>query len=349
MLVKTHAAATAAECDDVRERIEAIGARVRGVNANGRTVLICAGDTAALRRLRLESMSGVESVFDIPQPYKLAARNGSADTIVRIPGPTPTQIGGRTFTMIAGPCAVENLTMLRTTATAVGAAGANLLRGGAFKPRTSPYAFQGLGEAGLEMLGQVRAETGLPVVTEVMDARQIEAMLPYVDVFQVGARNMQNYTLLAELGRIRRPVLLKRSAAATIEELLLAAEHILAPGNGDVILCERGVRARETKTRNTLDIAAVPVLKRETHLPVIVDPSHAAGRSDLVLPLSLAALAAGADGIMVEVHPHPAEALSDGDQSLTPSEFRALTAAIAALAPLLGREVPAVLEPVRAA
>lgn len=349
MIVLTRAGATATECDDVRERLEAAGVRVRGARVDGRTVLVCAAEAGALRRLGLEGMAAVAEVLEIAVPYKLVARHGAADTVVRIPGPRETEIGGRTFTVIAGPCAVEGLPMLRETAQAVGAAGASLLRGGVFKPRTSPYAFQGLGEQGLSLLGQVRAETGLPVVTEVMDARQIDAMLPYVDVFQVGARNMQNFTLLAELGRIRRPVLLKRGAAATIEELLLAAEHIVSRGNGDVILCERGIRARETRTRNTLDIAAVPVLKAETHLPVMVDPSHAAGRADLVAPLSLAALAAGADGVIVEVHPDPAAALSDGDQSLTPSQFTTLMESLAALAPVLGRNVTTASDAARAA
>jgi 3-deoxy-7-phosphoheptulonate synthase len=214
--------------------------------------------------------------------------------------------------------------MLFTTAHAVKAAGAGMLRGGAYKPRSSPYAFQGLGEAALRMLAEVRAETGLPIVTEVMDTRQVELVAEHADVLQIGARNMQNFSLLAEVGRVQRPVLLKRGLSATIKELLMAAEYIMAQGNREVILCERGIRTYETATRNTLDVAAIPVLKKETHLPVIVDPSHAGGRADLVLPLAAASIAAGADGLIVEVHPDPEGALSDGDQSLTGPNFDAM-------------------------
>src|SRR5690606_38668068 len=246
----------------------------------------------------------------IRQPYVLCTREAAPGRAVIIPGPAPVTVAGADIVIAAGPCSVEGLEMLRETAVNVAGAGAVMLRGGAFKPRTSPYAFSGLGVEGLEMLGAMRRETGLAVVTEVMDARQIDVMIPHVDVFQVGARNMQNFSLLAELGRIRRPVLLKRGASATVEELLLSAEHILARGNEAVILCERGVRAHETLTRNTLDVGAVAALKRETHLPVFVDPSHAAGRADLVPALAMAAVAAGCDGLLVEVHPNPAEALS---------------------------------------
>ena len=273
------------------------------------------------------------------KPWPLGARAARPATRVTVPGPRVVRVGDAELAVIAGPCSVESLEMLRTTARAVATSGAGMLRGGAFKPRTSPYAFQGLGERALEMLSMARAEFGLPIVTEIMDARQLDVMIPHVDVFQVGARNMQNFSLLAALGEIRRPVLLKRGASATIEELLLAAEHVLARGNTQVILCERGVRAHETMTRNTLDIAAIPVLKRETHLPVIVDPSHAAGRADLVLPLSLAAIAAGADGLIIEVHPSPATALSDGDQSLTPDAFDALMRALPPIATAVGRSV----------
>ena len=235
--------------------------------------------------------------------------------------------------------------MLRETAIAVRAAGAGLLRGGAFKPRTSPYAFQGLGEAGLRMLAEVRAETGLPIVTEVMDTRQVELIAAHADVLQVGARNMQNFALLSELGRVQRPVLLKRGLSATVQELLMAAEYVMAQGNHDVILCERGIRTYETATRNTLDVAAIPVLKAETHLPVIVDPSHASGRAELVAPLSFAAIAAGADGLIVEVHPNPAEAFSDGDQSLTIPAFELLMRSLQPFAAAAGRELaPSALE-----
>jgi 3-deoxy-7-phosphoheptulonate synthase len=227
--------------------------------------------------------------------------------------------------------------MLRTTADRVKAAGARALRGGAFKPRTSPYSFRGLGEKGLEMLAQVRAETGLPVVTEVMDTRQVELVASYADVLQVGTRNMQNFALLTEVGRLRRPVLLKRGMSATVKDLLLAAEYVMAQGNPNVILCERGIRTFETATRNTFDVAAIPVLKRETHLPVIADPSHAGGRRDLVAPLSFAAIAAGADGLLVEVHPDPEHATSDGDQSLELDEFDAMMRTLRVFAEAAGR------------
>jgi len=231
--------------------------------------------------------------------------------------------------------------MLRETARGVRAAGARLLRGGAFKPRTSPYAFQGLGATALRMLAEVRAETGLPVVTEVMDPRQVEAVAEHADVLQIGARNMQNFTLLSEVGKVQRPVLLKRGLSARIDELLMAAEYVMAQGNRDVILCERGIRTYETATRNTLDIAAIPVLKRETHLPVIVDPSHAGGRADLVAPLAFAAIAAGADGLIVEVHPSPEKAMSDGDQSLSLEGFRELMRVLRPFAEAAGRTLPA--------
>lgn len=326
------------ECARIRERLEAGGARVSAVRHSGREVMVCADGHATLDTATIADLRALVDVVAMPEPYKLASRRvRDATTRVRVGGPHPVVVGDTTLAMIAGPCSVEGLSMLRATAHAVSASGASMLRGGAFKPRTSPYAFQGLGLAGLEMLSTVRAETGLPVVTEVMDARQLDAMLPHVDVFQVGARNMQNFSLLAALGDIRRPVLLKRGAAATIEELLLAAEHILARGNGEVVLCERGVRAHETRTRNTLDVAAVPVLQRETHLPVLVDPSHAAGRADLVLPLSLAAVAAGADGLIVEVHPTPDTALSDGEQSLTFDGFAGLMRALEPVASAVGR------------
>ena len=227
--------------------------------------------------------------------------------------------------------------MLEHTAYAVQGAGARLLRGGAFKPRSSPYAFQGMGERGLQLLADVRRQTGMPVVTEVMDPRQVELVASYADVLQIGARNMQNFPLLSEVGRVQRPVLLKRGLSATISELLMAAEYIMAEGNGDVILCERGIRTYETATRNTLDIAAIPVLKRETHLPVIVDPSHAGGRADLVTPLAMAAIAAGADGLIVEVHPNPSQALSDGDQSLEPQAFAHMMQQVQLIANAIGR------------
>jgi len=280
------------------------------------------------------------------KPYKLAAREFVGEgSRVRVGDGASAIVGGRELAVIAGPCSVEGREMLRQTAHAIRAAGAGMLRGGAFKPRSSPYAFQGLGRAALEMLAEVRAETGLPVVTEVMDTRQVELVGEFADMLQIGARNMQNFALLSEVGRIQRPVLLKRGLSATIKELLMAAEYIMAQGNRDVILCERGIRTYETATRNTFDVAAIPVLKRETHLPVMVDPSHAGGRADLVAPLSFAAIAAGADGIIVEVHPDPEQALSDGDQSLTPEAFADLMRALRPFAEAAGRTLPGIIIP----
>lgn len=258
-------------------------------------------------------------------------------------------IGERPLVVIAGPCAVEGREMLLATAHAVKQAGAALLRAGVYKPRTSPYAFQGLGGEGLQLLHEARALTGLPTVTEVMDARQIEGLLPHADVFQVGARNMQNFTLLAELGQCGRPVLLKRGIAARMTEMILAAEYIMTHGNPSVVLCERGIRTFETATRNTLDVSAIPVLKQETHLPVIVDPSHAAGRSDLILPLARAAVAAGADGLLVEVHPDPSQARSDAEQQLTFDQFDDMMRGVATVAAAVGRTLQHSLDPVRSA
>ncbi len=266
-----------------------------------------------------------------------AAERTATRSIINVAG--HVAVGGRSLAIIAGPCSVEGRDMLLDSARAVRDAGAVMLRGGAFKPRTSPYAFRGLGEEALEILAEAREATGLPVVTEILDPRQLERMESVADVLQVGARNMQNFALLSEVGQSRKPVLLKRGLSATIDELLLAAEYILAAGNPNVILCERGIRTYETATRNTLDVAAVPVLKALTHLPVIVDPSHAGGRADLVEPLALAAVAAGADGLIVEVHPRPKEALSDGDQSLTPELFARLVVRCDAVAHALGRRL----------
>jgi 3-deoxy-7-phosphoheptulonate synthase len=248
-------------------------------------------------------------------------------------------LGGDAIAVIAGPCSVESRTMLRETALSVRDSGAIMLRGGAFKPRTSPYSFQGLGREALEIMAEVRAETGLPIVTEVMDTRQVELVAEHADMLQIGARNMQNFALLAEVGRVQRPVLLKRGLSSTIEELLMAAEYIMSNDGRDVVLCERGIRTFETATRNTLDISAIPVLKRETHLPVIVDPSHAGGAADLVAPLAFAAIAAGADGLIIEVHPTPETALSDGDQSLTLDAFADLMRRLAPFAEAAGRSL----------
>jgi 3-deoxy-7-phosphoheptulonate synthase len=340
MIIITRPHVTDAEIDHIRERIEMLGLRTHLSRGEARTVIGCIGDEALLQEAALHSLPGVESVTPVMKPYKLAWREFSAGpTVVKVGDRAATSIGGRALAVIAGPCSVEGREMLRQTAVAVREAGAGLLRGGAFKPRSSPYAFQGLGEAALRMLSEVRAETGLPVVTEVMDTRQVEKVAEHADVLQVGARNMQNFSLLSELGRVQRPVLLKRGLSATIQELLMAAEYIMAHGNHDVILCERGIRTFETATRNTLDVAAIPVLKAETHLPVLVDPSHAGGRASLVAPLSFAAVAAGADGLVMEVHPDPARALSDGDQSLTFSAFAQLMRGLRPFAAAAGREL----------
>ena len=325
MIITTRSDVTEEQLDAIRERVEGLGLRTHLIRGQQRTIIGCIGDDARLADAGLLSLPGVETVMPVLKPYKLASREfGGGQSIIHIGDRAGCTVGGRELAVIAGPCSVENPEMLLTTAHAVKRAGAVMLRGGAYKPRTSPYAFQGLGTAALEMLQATRAETGLPVVSEVLDTRQVELVAEHVDVIQIGARNMQNFALLSEVGRVQRPVLLKRGLSATVQELLMAAEYIMAQGNRDVILCERGIRTFETATRNTLDVAAVAVLKRETHLPVIVDPSHAAGIAHLVKPLAFAAIAAGADGLIVEVHPHPEEALSDGDQSLSIDGFEEL-------------------------
>jgi 3-deoxy-7-phosphoheptulonate synthase len=342
MIIVTRPGTTDAELDQIRERIEMLGMRTHISRGEQRTIIGCIGDESLLKEVPLLSLPGVESVTPVLKPYRLASRPFAADaTLIRTGSGDDTVIGGAQLAVIAGPCSVEGRDMLFDCARAVSAAGAGLLRGGAFKPRTSPYAFQGLGEHALRMLAEVRAETGMPVVTEVMDTRQVELVAEHADVLQIGARNMQNYALLSEVGRVQRPVLLKRGLSATIEELLMAAEYIMAQGNRDVILCERGIRTFETATRNTLDVGAIPVLKAETHLPVLVDPSHAGGRAELVAPLAFAAIAAGADGLIVEVHPSPATALSDGDQSLTPAAFAELMVRLAPFAAAAGRSLRA--------
>lgn len=338
MIIITRPHVTDAEIDRIRERVEQLGLRTHLSRGEHRTIIGCIGDEALLQEAAIATLPGVESVTPVMKPYKLASWEFVGEpSLVRVGDQRGALFGGRELTVIAGPCSVEGLEMLHDAARTVGAAGAGLLRGGAFKPRTSPYAFQGLGRAALEMLAEVRAATGLPIVTEVMDTRQVELVGEFADMLQIGARNMQNFALLAEVGRVQRPVLLKRGLSATVKELLMAAEYIMAQGNRDVVLCERGIRTYETATRNTMDIAAIPVLKRETHLPVIVDPSHAGGRADLVAPLSFAAIAAGADGLIVEVHPSPATALSDGDQSLAPDAFTALMRDLRPFAEAAGR------------
>ncbi len=340
MIIITRSSLPETELDAIREFVEGQGLRTHLSRGTDRNVIGCVGDPRSIDAAAVRALPGVADVIRVTKPYRLASREFVAEpTLVALGDRRGTVIGGRELVVAAGPCSVEGREMLLETARAVEASGARLLRGGAFKPRTSPWVFQGLGAAALEMLAETRAITGLPVVTEVMDPRQVELVAEHADVLQIGARNMQNYTLLAEVGRVRRPVLLKRGLSATVSELLQAAEHIMAQGNRDVILCERGIRTYETATRNTLDVGAVAVLKRETHLPVIVDPSHAAGRADLVAPLAFAAIAAGADGLIVETHPRPAEARSDGDQSLTLPAFDALMQDLQRFATAVGRTI----------
>lgn len=335
MIIVTRKGVTADELDQIREKIESLGLRTHISRGEHRTIIGCLGDEDRLRGVPLLSLAGVDTVHSVLKPYKLASREFAAEN-TQIPF-GDTRLGGEEIVTIAGPCSVENAEMILETARTVSALGAKGLRGGAFKPRSSPYAFQGLGEEGLKMLAAARLETGLPVVTEVMDTRQVELVAEYADVLQIGARNMQNFALLTEVGRLRRPVLLKRGMSATVKDLLLAAEYVMSQGNPNVILCERGIRTFGTATRNTFDVAAIPVLKRESHLPVVADPSHAGGHRWLVPALSCAALAAGADGLLVEVHPVPSEATSDGDQSLDFGEFESLMDTLRPFAAAAGR------------
>ncbi|MEW6214267.1 MAG: 3-deoxy-7-phosphoheptulonate synthase [Nitrospirota bacterium] len=329
--------------EDVRrivKKLEGRGLRVNISKGTERTVIGVIGDTSKIAEEEEDAirvMPGVEDVMRILKPYKLASRDFKAEnTTINVRG---NVIGGKKVHVIAGPCAVENKTMLMGIAEKVKDAGATFLRGGAFKPRTSPYSFQGLGEEGLKYLSDVRKKTGLPIVTELMDPRDIEVILKYADIVQIGARNMQNFRLLLEVGTCNKPVLLKRGLSATIKEWLMAAEYIMSRGNQNVILCERGIRTFETATRNTLDLSAVPLLKQLTHLPVIVDPSHGVGKWDLVAPMSKAAVAAGADGLLIEVHTNPEEALSDGEQSLKPDAFKKLMEELRPIAAAVGREI----------
>jgi 3-deoxy-7-phosphoheptulonate synthase len=337
LLIVMSAHATGDQVDEVVSRLEEAGAHAHVTPGREATVIGAIGERELLAALPLEGFPGVDQVLPILKPYKLVSRELRADpTVIDARG---RRIGDGYFGLIAGPCTVETREQTLETARAVAASGASMLRGGAFKPRTSPYTFQGLGEAALEILAEAREETGLPLVTELMDPRHVEAVVETTDVIQIGARNMSNFALLAEVGRARKPVLLKRGLSATLEELLMAAEYVVKEGNSRVILCERGIKTFETAMRFTLDIGAVPVLKQETHLPVIVDPSHAAGRRDLVLPLARAAVAAGADGIIVEVHPAPEEALCDGPQQIPAAEFEDFASEIRALCSLMGRVI----------
>lgn len=337
MMIIMRSNATPAEIAAVVERVEQNGLRAHISTGAERTVIGAIGDIRQVDRDQFMLMAGVDSVLRISRPFKLASREfRPEDSVFPLDG---VQIGGPGVVLIAGPCSVEDRTQLLETAHAVREAGAHALRGGVFKPRTSPYAFQGLGEKGLELLAEARQQTGLPVVSEVMREEQIPLMTGYVDVLQIGARNMQNYALLHAVGESQHPALIKRGMSATVEELLMAAEYVLSHGNRRVILCERGIRTFETATRNTTDINAIPVLKSLTHLPVILDPSHSTGNWAYVAAIARAAVAAGADGLIVEVHPRPDEALSDGGQSLRPERFADLVRQVKAVAEAVGRSL----------
>jgi 3-deoxy-7-phosphoheptulonate synthase len=340
MMIVMKEEATQEQIDSVVTRVESVGAHAHISEGEVLTVIGAIGDRERIANLDLQGADGVDRVVPITKPYKLASAQfkHGVPTVVEVDG---RKVGGGHFSLMAGPCTVESREQLLSTAEAVKHGGASMLRGGAYKPRTSPYSFQGLGGEGLRLLQEAKAETGLPIVTELMDARDVEPVLEVADVIQVGARNMQNYSLLAEIGRSGRAVLIKRGLAATLEELLMAAEYVLKEGNEDVILCERGIRTFETATRFTLDIMAIPVLKQLSHLPVVVDPSHAAGRRDLVLPLSLAAAAAGADGIIVEVHHDPEAAICDGPQAVPADEFGAYVEQVQRVAGTVGNELSA--------
>lgn len=326
MMIVMEETATPEDVERVVERLESAGATGHVSTSDVVTVIGVMGERDVIAGLPLEAYPGVDKVVPILRPYKLVSREfRRSDTVITV---GDTSLGGGHVALIAGPCSVESREQLLVAAKLARQSGATMLRGGAFKPRTSPYAFQGLGIEGLQFLAEARESTGLPIVTELMDPRHLDAVAKYSDIIQIGARNMQNFQLLSSVGGVDRPVLLKRGLAATIDELLMAAEYIVKEGNSRVILCERGIRTFETATRNTLDISAVPIIKQRSHLPVVVDPSHAAGKVELVEPLSLAALAAGADGIMIEMHPTPETALSDGAQSLDPTQFARVSARI---------------------
>lgn len=344
MIIVLKKEATEAQIQHIMETIRSWNLIPNLSRGTERCIIGVIGDERTIRGRPLEAFPGVDHVMAVLKPYKLASAEFRAERTTVTLGPVrpdeqPVVIGGKTVVVVAGPCSVETREMLLEMAAFVKRVGARILRAGAFKPRTSPYAFQGLGVEGLKYLAEVREKVGLPVITEVMDPRDVEMVGEVADVLQIGARNTQNFNLLRAVGRSPKPVLLKRGISGTIEELLMSAEYILSEGNPNVILCERGIRTFEKATRNTLDLSAVPVLRTESHLPVMVDPSHGTGRWDLVSPMSLAAVAAGADGVMVEVHPNPEEALSDGAQALLPKTFEKLMVSIRAVAAAVGRTV----------
>lgn len=337
MIVSMLPNATPEQIDHVCDKIKSFGYSVHPIQGEERVVIGAIGDGKDKDRIIsvMESVPGVESVIPILQPFKLVGRELKKEkTIIKLDGLT---LGGDQFVVMAGPCSVESREQILLTAKAVKAAGAKVLRGGAFKPRTSPYDFQGLEEEGLKLLAEAREKTGLKIVTEIITPENIELVNEYTDIFQVGARNMQNFALLKKLGKVSKPVLLKRGMMSTVKELLMSAEYIVSQGNPNVILCERGIRTFETYTRNTLDISAIPALKQLSHLPVIVDPSHGTGKRSLIAPVSKAAVAVGADGLIVEVHPNPEEAFSDGQQSLLPNEFAEMMEAVNRLLAVEGK------------
>jgi len=338
VLVVMQRGASEADVRRVTAVVEEMGFQARPMVGADRTAIEVVGSDRPVEGARLAGLPGVDTIVRITKPYRQASREWQPEpTVVRLAG--GISIGGSEIVVMAGPCAVENERQLLSAATAVREAGAAILRGGSFKPRSSPYSFQGLGAAGLALLERARAETGLLIVTEAIDPEGVELVAAVADIVQIGARNMQNYSLLRTAGRAGKPVLLKRSPGATIEELLLAAEYILAEGNPDVILCERGIRGFDSATRNLLDLNAVPVVHRLSHLPIVVDPSHGTGRRDMVPPMAMAAVAAGADGLLIEVHPSPEHALSDGAQSLDRPEFARLMRDVQVLADAMGRPV----------
>ncbi len=339
MIIVMKQGAAKEELSDVKKRIRELGYTPHVIHGETRNVIGAVGDERGKAVLQsLESMPGVENVVPILKPYKLASREMRPEpsSVELAPG---LSVGGEQLVVMAGPCSVESEEQIVETARAVKAAGATVLRGGAFKPRTSPYSFQGMEEDGLKLLAIAREETGLPIITEVVNPRDVELVARYSDIMQVGARNTQNFALLKMLGQLDKPVLLKRGMATTIQEFLMSAEYILSEGNQRVLLCERGIRTFETATRNTLDISAVPVLKEQTHLPVIIDPSHATGHSSLVPSMCYASVAAGCDGLIVEVHPHPEKAASDGPQSLRPEQFSAMMEKLAEFAKVAGKKL----------
>ncbi|MFZ5632698.1 MAG: 3-deoxy-7-phosphoheptulonate synthase [Bacillota bacterium] len=338
MIVVMNHGADKKDIESVINRLEKSGFQIHLSQGVEKTIIGAIGDKTRLGDMALEAMPGVEKVVPILAPFKLASRNFKQEnTVVKV---GDIEIGGDSIHVMAGPCAVESKEQLMEAAFRVKEAGATLLRGGAYKPRTSPYSFQGLEEKGLEMLAEAREATGLYIITEVMDSRTLPLVTQYADILQIGARNMQNFFLLREVASTGKPVLLKRGPSATVEEWLMAAEYIISGGNQQVILCERGIRSFETYTRNTLDLTAVPILKYLTHLPVIVDPSHAIGKWRFIQPMARAAIAAGADGLLIEVHPNPAEALCDGPQSLTPENFKLLMDEVRQISKIMNRTMP---------